>query len=72
MKIPVIQIYERYDGANKVQIEQLLMLSYSSNSSIFRAKKLETKVLRRKQRELEKLSESSPEYMYVRKQKTHG
>ena len=30
------------------------------------------KVLRRKQRELEKLSESSPEYIYVRKEKTHG
>ena len=43
LKIPVIQIYERYDGANKVQIEQLSMLSYLSNSTIFRAKKLETK-----------------------------
>ena len=41
--LKIIQIYEGYDGANKVQIEQLLMLSYSSNSTILRAKKLETK-----------------------------
>ena len=41
--LKIIQIYERYDGANKVQIEQLSMLSYLSNSTIFRAKKLETK-----------------------------
>ena len=60
--LKIIQIYERYDGANKVQIKQLLMLSYSSNSTIFRANRNPTqKVLRRKQRELERLSECSPE-----------
>ena len=41
-------VYEHYDGANKMQIK----LSYSSNCSIFRAKKLETTSTTKKQQNL--------------------
>ena len=41
----IIQIYERYDGANKMQ-------SYCSNCSIIRAKKLETTSTTKKQQNL--------------------
>ena len=56
-----------------------------NNAELFRVKlfSLETvlyseqrnwkqKVLRKKQRELEKLSETLPEYIYIGKEKTHG
>ena len=58
----IIQVYERYDGANKMQIEQ--HLSYSSNCSIFSAEKLETtSTTYEETTELEKWqSEISPEY----------
>ena len=45
--IKIIQIYELYDYANKIQLEQTL--SYSTNCSIFRAKKLQTKGTKKKQ-----------------------
>ena len=47
----IIQVYERYDGANKMQIEQH-SVSYSSNCSIFSAKKLETTNTTKKQQNL--------------------
>ena len=50
-KIKIIQVYECYDVANKRQIEQH-WLSYSSNCSIFRAKKLETISVTKKQQNL--------------------
>ena len=48
--IKIIQVYERYDGANKMQI--CTTLSYSSNCSIFSAKKLETTELDKWQSEI--------------------
>ena len=47
----IIQVYERYDGANKMQIEQH-WVSYSSNCSIFSAEKLETTSTMNKQQNL--------------------
>ena len=43
----IIQVYELYDGANKMQIEH--SVSYSSNCSIFSTKKLETTSTTKKQ-----------------------
>ena len=49
----IIQVYERYDSANKLQIEQQYWtLSYSSNCSIFSAKRLETTSTTKKQQNL--------------------
>ena len=45
----IIQVYERYDGANKMQIEQHWV---DSNCSIFSAKKLETTSTAKKQQNL--------------------
>ena len=45
----IIQIYERNDGGNKMQVTTL---TYSSNCSIFSAKKLETKSTAKNQENL--------------------
>ena len=45
-----------YDGANEMQIEQRTTLSYSSNCSIFRAKKLETRSTTKKTKRTSKMA----------------
>ena len=60
----IIQIYEHYDGANKVQIEQHWVIRQTVLYS--EQRKWQQKVLWRKQRELEKLCEN---IMFVRKEK---
>ena len=61
--LKTIQIYEHYDGANKEQIKQHRVTRQTVLYSDQRNWK--QKVLRRKQRELQKLSdyESLPEYI---------
>ena len=58
----IIQIYERYDGANIMQIEQHWVYISQTHYSIFRAKNLETTSATEKQHNLKNWqSEISPD-----------